>query len=40
MLYPTQLLADALAARLVVNYREMFGAREPECLDLVAVATH
>ena len=39
MLYPTQLLADALAARLVVNYREMFGAREPECLDLVAVAT-
>jgi hypothetical protein len=39
MLYPTQLLADALAARLVDGYREMFGAREPQCVDFVAVAT-
>src|SRR3954452_25325916 len=39
MLYPTQLLADALAGRLVRGYREMFGAREPECIDFVAVAT-
>ena len=38
MLYPTQLLADALAARLAANYREMFGAREPDCVDLVTVA--
>jgi hypothetical protein len=39
MLYPTALLADALADRLVAGYREMFGAREPHCADFVAVAT-
>jgi hypothetical protein len=39
MLYPTQLLADALADRLVDGYRDMFGAREPQCVDFVAVAT-
>ena len=39
MLYPTALLADALADRLVHGYREMFGARESHCADLVAVAT-
>jgi hypothetical protein len=39
MLYPTALLADALANRLVDGYCEMFGAREPECADFVAVAT-
>ena len=39
MLYPTALLADALADRLVDGYREMYGAREPECADFVAVAT-
>jgi hypothetical protein len=38
MLYPTALVADALADRLVQNHREMFGAREPECADFVAVA--
>ena len=39
MLYPTALLADALADRLVAGYRDMFGAREPECADFVAVIT-
>ena len=39
MLYPTALLADALADRLVQGYRELYGAREPECADFVAVAT-
>ena len=39
MLYPTSLLADALADRLVQGYGRMFGAREPEWADLVAVAS-
>jgi hypothetical protein len=39
MLYPTSLLADALANRLVQGYGRMFGAREPEWADLVAVAS-
>ncbi|MFO1036340.1 MAG: hypothetical protein U1E45_05815 [Geminicoccaceae bacterium] len=38
MLYPTALLADALAERLVGNYKELFGAREPEHADTVAAA--
>ena len=39
MLHPTSLLADALADRLVEGYGRMFGTREPEWADLVAVAT-
>ena len=39
MLYPTALLADALADRLVHGYRELYGARELECADFIAVAT-
>lgn len=39
MLYPTALLADALADRLVESYRDLYGAREPHCADFVAVAT-
>ena len=39
MLYPTALLADALADRLVAGYCGMFGAREPQWADLVAVAS-
>lgn len=39
MLYPTSLLADALADRLVEGYGRMFGTREPEWADMVAVAT-
>ena len=37
MLHPTSLLADALADRLVEGYGRMFGTREPEWADLVAV---
>ena len=39
MLHPTSLLADALADRLTVGYGRMFGSREPEWAELVAVAT-
>ena len=38
MLYPTSLLADALADRLVEGYGRMFGTREPEWADVIAVA--
>jgi hypothetical protein len=39
MLHPTSLLADALADRLSAGYGRMFGSREPEWAELVAVAT-
>ena len=39
MLHPISLLADALADRLTAGYGRMFGSREPEWAELVAVAT-
>ncbi|MGD9510126.1 MAG: metal-dependent phosphohydrolase [Geminicoccaceae bacterium] len=36
MLYPTLMLADALADRLVSGYREMFGCHQAERADFVA----
>jgi hypothetical protein len=38
MLVPTSMLADALADRLVVGYREMFGACHMQRADFVATA--
>lgn len=39
MLYPTLMLADALAERLVSGYREMFGAYQAERADFAATVT-
>ncbi|MFO1049660.1 MAG: hypothetical protein U1E52_17405 [Geminicoccaceae bacterium] len=40
MLYPTSMLADALAERLRDGYREMFGSCEAHRAEFVATAAH